>query len=140
GPPLIYLVPDQMTFQSEKAMLKVTDIGGMIRAQVYSFSRLAWKVLQETGGLARTHLTSIGTNMMLRKIIENHRAKLRAFQSSADKHGFIEKTAEMIAEFKRYCVDPSTIFIDSTTNQALQDKLHDLQLIYTEFHHQLKGK
>lgn len=140
GPPLIYLVPDQMTFQSEKALLKFSDINGTIRAQVYSFSRLAWKVLQETGGLARTHLTSVGTNMMLRKIIENYRSKLRAFQSSADKHGFIEKTAEMIAEFKRYCVDPSAIFVDGATNQALQDKLHDLELIYTEFHRQLEGK
>lgn len=140
GPPLIYLVPDQMTFQSEKALLKFSNINGLIRAQVYSFSRLSWKVLQETGGLARTHLTSVGTNMMLRKIIENHRSKLRAFQSSADKHGFIDKTAEMIAEFKRYCVDPSAIFVDSTTNQVLQDKLHDLEIIYTEFHRQLKGK
>lgn len=140
GPPLIYLVPDQMTFQSEKALLQLGDIGGMIRAQVYSFSRLAWKVLQETGGLARTHLTSVGTNMMLRKIIENHRTNLRAFQSSADKHGFINKTAEMIAEFKRYCIDPSNIFVESESNQALQDKLHDLELIYTEFHRQLIGK
>lgn len=140
GPPLIYLVPEQMTFQSEKALLQFSDIGGMIRAQVYSFSRLAWKVLQETGGLARTHLTSVGTNMMLRKIIENHRSKLRALQRTADKHGFIEKTAEMIAEFKRYCIDPSAIFIDSATNQALRDKLHDLELIYTEFHRQLEGK
>lgn len=140
GQPIIYLVPDQMTFQSEKALSSSEDIAGIIRAQVFSFSRLAWKVLQETGGLARTHLTSVGTNMMLRKIIEHHRPQLHAFQSAADKVGFIDKTAEMMAEFKRYCVDPCTISVATESNQALQDKLHDLQLIYRKFVEQLHGQ
>ncbi len=48
GRPIIYLVPDQMTFQSEYQLVK--SAGGMVRAQVFSFSRLAWRVLQETGG------------------------------------------------------------------------------------------
>lgn len=140
GLPIIYLVPDQMTFQSEKALTSSNDIAGIIRAQVFSFSRLAWKVLQEAGGLARTHLTSAGTNLMLRKIIEQHRSDLHAFQRAADKVGFIEKTAEMIAEFKRYCVDPNSISVEHEKNQALQDKLHDLQLIYYEFTKQLHGQ
>ena len=83
GPPIIYLVPDQMTFQSEKSLMSAKEIDGMIRAQVFSFSRLAWKILQETGGLARTHLTAVGTNMMLRKIIENHRTELTGFSNSS---------------------------------------------------------
>ncbi len=140
GSPLIYLVPDQMTFQSEKALLRSDRIVGLIRAQVFSFTRLAWKVLQEAGGLARTHLTSVGTNMMLRKIIENHRDEFRAFQTAADKAGFIDKTAEMIAEFKRYCLDPNAIALEHDSNQALRDKLHDLQLIYREFVEALKGQ
>lgn len=140
GPPIIYLVPDQMSFQSEMSLMSAKEINGLIRAQVFSFSRLAWKILQETGGLARTHLTAVGTNMMLRKIIENHRSELRAFQTAADKVGFIEKTAEMIAEFKRYCIDPNTISVEHENNQALQDKLHDLQLIYQYFHTELAGQ
>ncbi len=140
GDPLIYLVPDQMTFQSEKALAFSNDLSGIIRAQVFSFSRLAWKVLQETGGLARTHLTSVGTNMMLRKIIEKNRASLFAFQNAADKEGFIDKTAEMMAEFKRYCIEPEAFSHEAGTNRALQDKLHDLTMIYTQFQQELEGQ
>lgn len=50
GSPIVYLVPDQMTFQSEYDLINTPGIGGMMRAQVFSFTRLAWRVLQETGG------------------------------------------------------------------------------------------
>ncbi|MDQ7860205.1 hypothetical protein RCO48_01540 [Peribacillus frigoritolerans] len=50
GNPIIYLVPDQMTFLSEYKLIKTPGLAGMIRTQVFSFSRLAWRVLQETGG------------------------------------------------------------------------------------------
>ncbi|TXK89783.1 hypothetical protein FVE24_15145, partial [Parageobacillus sp. SY1] len=50
GNPIIYLVPEQMTFQSEYALIHTPGLGGMIRAQVFSFTRLAWRILQETGG------------------------------------------------------------------------------------------
>ena len=46
----------------------------------------------------------------------------------------------MIAEFKRYCIDPNTISVEHEDNQALQDKLHDLQIIYQYFHTELAGQ
>lgn len=41
GKPIIFLVPDQMTFLMECELAKTPDMGGMIRAQVFSFSRLS---------------------------------------------------------------------------------------------------
>ena len=43
GSPLIFLVPEQATFQMEKE-LTVLCQGGMSRAQVYSFRRLAYRL------------------------------------------------------------------------------------------------
>lgn len=60
GKPIIFLVPDQMTFLMEYELSKTPDLGGTIRAQVYSFSRLAWRVLQHTGGMNRPFLTGTG--------------------------------------------------------------------------------
>ncbi|WP_223567941.1 hypothetical protein, partial [Agrobacterium tumefaciens] len=48
GNPIIYIAPEQMTFLSEYRMAVNPEIGGMIRAQVFSFPRLAWRILQET--------------------------------------------------------------------------------------------
>src|SRR5574342_556008 len=79
GTPILYIVPDQMTFLSEYRLATDLKLGGMIRAQVFSFSRLAWRILQETGGISRVHLTSVGLNMLIRKIIEEKKADLKIF-------------------------------------------------------------
>ncbi|MFC4322313.1 helicase-exonuclease AddAB subunit AddB [Litchfieldia salsa] len=137
GDPIVYLVPDQMTFQSEYDLINTPGLGGMMRAQVFSFTRLAWRVLQETGGMSRYHLNNVGMNMIIRKIVEQRKQELKVFSKAADKNGFITQLEEMVAEFKRYCVTPELIedksyFLDSENQVVLADKLHDLQLIYQE--------
>lgn len=148
GPSIIYLVPDQMTFQMEYELVKTPDLGGMIRAQVLSFNRLAWRVLQETGGISRMHLSSTGIHMMLRKIIDNKKQDFKVFTKASDKKGFIDHIEQMLTEFKRYMISPQELteqyqsLIDSVNHQekALADKLHDLILLYQELEKALAQK
>lgn len=145
GETMIYLVPEQMTFQSEYELVHNRGLNGMIRAQVFSFTRLAWKVLQETGGMARPHLTSVGTSMMLRHIIEENKQKLRIYQRSSDKTGYIEQLNDMVTEFKRYCLEPDHIksyaddFYETDDRSLLRDKLYDLHLVYEAFQRSMIG-
>ncbi|WP_108670111.1 helicase-exonuclease AddAB subunit AddB [Peribacillus acanthi] len=146
GTPIIYLVPDQMTFSSEYKLVTTPDLSGMIRTQVFSFSRLAWRILQETGGMTRIHLDSVGINMLIRKIMEEKKNELKLFQRSAEKFGFISQMEEMLTEFKRYCIEPETIksYLEQASTKSdaksLHDKLHDLELIYQSFETELFGK
>ncbi|WP_347550844.1 helicase-exonuclease AddAB subunit AddB [Pseudalkalibacillus hwajinpoensis] len=145
GQTMIYLVPEQMTFQSEYEFVNNRGLKGIIRAQVFSFTRLAWKVLQETGGMARPHLTSVGTSMMLRHIIEENKQKLRIYQRSSEKSGYVEQLNDMVTEFKRYCLEPDDIKSyadDLYTNDErslLRDKLYDLHLVYEAFQKAMFG-
>ncbi len=143
GNPIIYLVPEQMTFLSEQRLATTPQLGGMIRAQVYSFTRLAWRVLQETGGINRYHLSSTGISMLIRKIIEDQKDGLSLFKRAADKNGFIEQMEQLLTEFKRYCVHPQELATKSEDlegQKSLQDKLADLELIYQHFEEALSGK
>ncbi|MGG3471128.1 helicase-exonuclease AddAB subunit AddB [Neobacillus pocheonensis] len=144
GSPIIYIVPEQMTFSSEYRLATNPQIGGMIRAQVYSFSRLAWRVLQETGGISRVHLSSVGMNMLIRKIIDDQKEQLKLFQRAADKNGFVQQLEQMITEFKRYCIRPEDLILGSNqfkgSSKALQDKLYDLEIIYQKFEEEVFGK
>lgn len=147
GDPIIYLVPEQMTFLSEYKLITTPGLGGMIRSQVYSFTRLAWRILQETGGMSRYHLNSVGISMLIRKIIEDKKDELKLFQRAADKNGFIQQVEQILTEFKRYCVDPdelaerqNQLSESGKSNKALQDKLHDLEVIYKNFEESLSGK
>ncbi|GAE93628.1 ATP-dependent nuclease [Gracilibacillus boraciitolerans JCM 21714] len=149
GPPIIYLVPDQMTFQQEYALLNDPDVNGSIRGQVYSFSRLAWRVMQLTGGATKKFITSTGMQMMLRKIVEERTDDWKVFQKAIEKQGFIEQLEDMITEFKRYCVTPELItsqlqemdkFKHKTIGEkALENKLDDLLYIYQHLTHALAG-
>lgn len=144
GHPIIYLVPDQMTFLSEYKLIKTPGLAGMIRAQAFSFSRLAWRVLQETGGMSRIHLDSVGVNMLIRKIIVEKKDELHVFRRSADKQGFVAQIEQILTEFKRYCIKPDELrqfsVDESAKGSAIQDKLHDLELIYQSFEDELIGK
>ncbi|OIK09448.1 helicase-exonuclease AddAB subunit AddB [Bacillus sp. MUM 116] len=145
GKPIIYIVPEQMTFLSEYHLASDEQIGGMIRAQVYSFSRLAWRILQETGGISRYHLSNVGMSMLIRKIIEEKKEQLTLFGRAADKQGFIHQLEQMIIEFKRYCIRPEELIegsekLSNESAKALQDKLHDLEIIYKQFEDEIFGK
>lgn len=148
GAPIIYIVPEQMTFSTEYRLATNPKLGGMIRAQVYSFSRLAWRILQETGGISRYHLSSVGISMLIRKIIEDKKDELKLFQRAADKNGFVQQVEQMITEFKRYCITPEEIIQKAekgngnseTASRALQDKLNDLEIIYKQFEDEVFGK
>ncbi|MFT9597915.1 helicase-exonuclease AddAB subunit AddB [Mesobacillus sp.] len=144
GDPVVYLVPEQMSFLSEYRLSTDPELGGMIRAQVFSFPRLAWRVLQETGGYTRQHLDSVGISMMIRKIIEDKKDDLKIFQKAADKNGFVQQMEQMLIEFKRYAINPDELTgkmaASSAGNKALKDKIHDLELVYRQFEDELFGK
>ncbi|MBS4210669.1 helicase-exonuclease AddAB subunit AddB [Bacillus sp. FJAT-50079] len=146
GFPVLYIVPEQMTFLSENRFIQTPGINGMIRTQVYSFTRLAWRILQETGGASRAHVSSVGLQMLIRKIIEDNKDELKLFKRAADKRGFIEHVETMLTEFKHYCIAPEELslkqkeFAFGAATRALGDKLHDLELIYHKYEEALIGK
>ncbi|MDM5187447.1 helicase-exonuclease AddAB subunit AddB [Bacillus sp. DX4.1] len=149
GETILYLVPEQMTFQTQQALIGNGDVSSSIRAQVFSFSRLAWKVLQEVGGASRLHIDEAGVHMLLRKIVEARKEGLYVFQKAAEQNGFFEHLGSMIAEFKRYNLTPSNVYemwqqLDTHSNgneqKILANKMYDLQLLYDDFERALIGK
>jgi len=139
GPPLIMLVPEQATFQTEYEMLRESTRPGTIRAQALSFRRLAFRVMQETGGTALVPIDENGKNMLLYKLMHRLSADLKLFQGAGSQPGFIERLGELLTEWKRYGVDSGQL-ADVTTNAhpaadaaaspLLANKMHDLKLLY----------
>ncbi|CAM4519682.1 ATP-dependent helicase/nuclease subunit B [Paenibacillus endophyticus] len=146
GPPLIMLVPEQATFQTEYALLRDGDLNGTIRAQALSFRRLAFRVMQETGGTALVPISDTGKHMLLYKIVHRLGQQLELFQSGAEQPGFIDRLAELLTEWKRYGIDSELLQDKQQAAEAgvehstlLKRKLHDLQLIYNHMEQELAG-
>jgi len=140
GKPIFYIVPDQMTFQQEYKLFQGPEMTGSIRAQVVSFSRLAWRILQETGGSTRQFISSVGIQMMLKKIIEEKRDGWQIFEKAVEKIGFLPQLEQLMTEFKRHDITPEVLQlqqerINTFTHQtpkemSLVSKLSDLTYIY----------
>lgn len=144
GPPILLLVPEQATFQIEHALTNTPGLESVFRAQVISFRRLAYRVLQETGGASRVPIGELGKRMVLRHLLEQHKGRLRAFAGSTDKAGFADSLARAIGELKLYQIGPDSL--KERAEQlggsigALSSKLMDLSLIYKDFEEFLKDR
>lgn len=141
GPPIFYLVPDQMTFQVERRMIRKMGKGST-RIRVLGFNRLAHMILQEKGGHAITHLQQTGVNMLLRKVSEEHKAKFNVFENAVGKNGFIDQLYAMVTECKRYGLDEERI--NSITNRndfsaALKDKFNDFLIVQQQLQKDTKN-
>lgn len=149
GPPMILLAPEQGTFQIEQAVLNAPGISGTVRLQVLGFRRLALRVMQETGGSALVPISDEGKKMLLYKIMRRHKEELRLYGRGGDQLGLIEEMNSLYTELKKHNADFSelasfrqTLSSASMTNgesALLQDKLHDLSLLYREFDAELSG-
>lgn len=146
GPSIFYITPEQMTFEQEKSLFKDDDLRGSVRSQIFSFSRLAWHVIQETSGAAKQHISSTGMQMILRKIIERRDEPFLVFQKAIEKQGFIKELEGVMTEFKRHCITPQSLqeqiehIEHIQSKNQLSNKLTDLYDVFNEFSLELEDK
>lgn len=139
GDPLLYLVPEQMTFQAEYELSYKYEIQGFVRTQVYSFTRLAWKILQEVGGFKRTHITEIGMLMLLRKIVDDKKGDFSVFTKSSEGKGFLMQVETLLSEFRRYKISPKELMLQLESGEEndkvemLRSKMQDICTVYDSY-------
>ncbi|TWT27959.1 helicase-exonuclease AddAB subunit AddB [Planomicrobium sp. CPCC 101110] len=143
GDPIFLIVPDQMSFSTEYRLSTTDGMRGTIRAQAMTFKRLAWRVLQEVGGISRKEVDTFGYRMLIRSLLEEHREDFHLFRRAAGKRGFTDQIEQLVKEFSRYCVACDELTnIRSSLSEAgaprtLLDKAADLELILTEIESRL---
>lgn len=144
GPPLIFLVPDQMTYQTEKVVLK--SIPGFMRLYVVSFRRLAWRVLDEVGGRGASFITATGKTMAIQSILWRRGQDLRFFAPSLGRPGFSRVVSRTIHELMSWNVSPedlertARIVEGDFAGSFLSLKLKDIALVYDEYLKFIEGR
>lgn len=133
GPRLILLVPEQAALQMERAILTPGDIGGAHRADVLSFRRLAFKVLETAGSPDRRALSETARSMILRHLVAQRSPDLRYYRRVERLGGFLERLSETMTEFIEEAVAPSDLEVTDGLEPVQAAKLHDLRLIYQAY-------
>ncbi len=134
--PLVLIVPEQFSFQTERDLVSMLGTGGILGTEVLSFQRLAFRIFNEAGGITYPHIHPAGKAMILYRILDKMKDRFRVFSRVCEREGFVDKLSSLITEFKRYNVTPEHLNDAGNTypeGHPLRDKLQELFLIYAEF-------
>ena len=138
---IVLIVPDQYTLQAERNAIYHLKVKGLMDLEVLSFSRLAARVLGETGGSRRVPIDKHGRHMLLAKIMRTG-GKPLVFGAWAI-HSFIDMANDLISEMKQHNSSPEELreIIDEIDeNSLLSRKLKDIALIFEKYEEQIEDK
>ncbi len=119
GPRLVLLTPEQASLQMERALL-AGDLHATHRAEVLSFKRLAYRVLQAAHAPERTALSPVARAMVLRSIIARRAPHLRYYKRVERLTGFFDRLGQTISELIEEDVQPD----DLRAGDPQQDPRH----------------
>lgn len=147
---VIYLIPDNVKYEAETTILNhfmeedKSSYSGMMRLQVFSFSRLAWYLLQDNPIYQQPQLTETGLAMLVRNILQDEEENLTIFRGASQQTGFITRLVALFMELRNGKVAPEDLLDivgNSDSNpENFQRKMNDLSLLYRKYDEKLKGK
>lgn len=115
----IYIVvPEQFSFSAENHLLDIIEENSSVNAEVLTLSRMADRVIENTVGNGKSHLSGIGKSIIIYDVIDSLKKSMN-FLSNSDKN--LELATRMITEFKKHNVK-------SEDFDLLQDKIDDKYL------------
>ena len=122
----IVIVPDKFTLLAEEGVLKACNKKATFNVEVLTLSRLATLLTGNDNNLSKQ-----GGVMLVRKICEENKEKLKYFNTLAGKVGFTEIVYETIMQLKSCLISYEQL--ESKGEDLLSSKMADIRLIYSEY-------
>ena len=131
--PVILLVPEQYSFESERAMLALPFAK---RAEVLSFSRLCQRVFEKHGGVAG-NLADDGEKLLLMiRALRQTAHRLQVYRRQADSLSFASHMLAVVQEcgYNGITPDDLSAAADRLSAGALQNKTREIALVASAYH------
>lgn len=135
----IYIItPEQFSFTAERELLNAVN-GAALNAEVLTFNRMAYRVMNEVGGSTKTALSSCGKAMLIYNILLNEKGNLN-FLGKSDEN--IDLISTQITEFKKHGVSVENLdeIMNSSEDRYLKAKMADMRKVYNEFEETIKNR
>ena len=119
-------------------MLEELGTGAAINAEVLTFSRMAYRVINENGGGLK-NIEGFGKSMLIYDILEKSKKELKFLGKNLQN---IEVASRAITEFKKHniTVEGLNKVTKQTKDEYLKAKLEDMECIYKKFQDSIKEK
>ena len=130
------IVPEQYSYETERALVERLGIISPRTVEVLSFKRLFHYVCNNIGGALLPRLSEAGKTILISRAAKNCGNKLKMLKTSARYPGFSQILATLFSEFKRYNNSAEMVgdIADKLEeNSFLKIKMQDISLLYGEY-------
>lgn len=135
GKKAVLIIPEQFSFESERAVLRRIGDYHLASVEVLSFSRICDAVERITGGICGRNLGDADKLILMCRAIKNSADELKLWGKYKSSLGFARTMLETIDEFKTNAVSAEMLvdFAKGENNTSLSQKLQDISVIYQNF-------
>ena len=98
----IVLVPEQFTLRTQRELVRLSSRGGILNIDVLSFTRLAYRVFEQTGAARRAVLSETGKSLLLRLIAAREASGLSLLSGVLDRPGVLSEVKSILSELDQY--------------------------------------
>ncbi len=133
--PLIFLVPEQATYQAERAVLSHVGVTGYNRLSILSFDRLNFQLIGRN--TARARLSALGRQMVLFRLLHEVADQLTVYQTSSAHTGFVRQALHILDQLHHAATGPEDLSrcIDQLETEGhgglCTAKLRDIRVLLT---------
>lgn len=146
-PELNYLiiVPEQFTLQTQKDIVALSPVQGILNIDVLSFHRLAHRIFEEVGyqNTRGTLIDDMGKNLILRRLAGQFSDQLPTLGAGIHKIGYISEIKSVLSEFMQYGIgeeEQKKLIALAKDRPLLQEKLKELHTLYNIFNDFIREK
>ncbi len=128
----VMIVPEQYSFETEKAMLRLAGPQRANAIGVYSFTRLAETVFRRVGGVAGSRLSDGGRRILMSAAIQACQDQLEVYAAAAASGRITDLMLTTVNEMKLCGISPDQLeeTAGGLGGRGLGKKLRELALMY----------
>ena len=132
---VVLLVPEQFTFESERALLSALGDKAGTDVSVLSFTRLYDEITRRVGGRVANNISDADRVIIMNRAFKAIKDKLQIWGKYVNSMNFTSNIITAITEFKTASVTPEDIeaVADKVSSNYLKLKLQDISLIYSAY-------
>lgn len=132
----LVLVPEQFSFETERALLLALGPQDMTRVEVLSFTRLCERIFHAHGGFAGNRLDTVGRRIVVDVALHECADQLEFYGRQIDYPAFQNELLLTLRGCKASLISPEILLRAAETQSAsspLRGKLHDLGIILATY-------
>ena len=132
---LLFLVPDQITFETETAFLDLLGPADAGRVLVLGFSRLSDYVFEATGNRFSSFADEGVRNLVISLALEQVADRLTVFEKRSTSRDLCDIMLSAVKEYKKCSLSSETLLAaaDAVDDEILSKKLRDSALVYDAY-------